>query len=375
MDAQRERSRLVLPKELRVRETLRLDCGRALTEFTIAYETYGELDSGRTNAIFLFHTLSSTHHAAGRHAPGDPKPGWWDAVIGPGKTLDTDRYCIISSNVLGGCAGSTGPGSTNPETGRPYGSRFPAITVGDIVRAQHCLVTALGIRRLHAVMGGCFGGFQALEWMVRYPQMVDRAVLIGTSTRASAHTIARNAVVREAIIMDARWDNGDYYEHEPPLRGMGLAAMIGMLIWMDRGVMESRFGRRRQAHGGYAYGYAPEFDVELFLKNVAEGAMGSMDPNSLLCLTRSMDYFDLESKGSSLPEVFRPVQATTLVISYDSDWRYPPAEGATMVDALKLCDVEARHVVLHSRFGHGAFLQEPRSLIEPVSEFLDARQP
>lgn len=351
---------------------LHLERGGVLPSFDLVYETYGRLNARRDNAILIFHTLSSSQHAAGKYHPEDARPGWWDAAIGPGRMLDTDRFCVISTAVLGG-GRSTGPASTDPHTSRPYGMSFPLLTIGDMVQSQRRLIRALGIRYLHAAVGGCLGGFQALEWMIRYPDMVSKAVLIGTAARCSAHTIARNALLRTAIMSDPAWRKGAYDIRHPPTRGIGLAAMLGMLIWLDPEIMEARYGRRKLPARPDAGYFGPEFEIEQFLQRVGKNAMGHMDPNSLLYLTRAMDDFDLAPDGGGLDAVLRPARARTLVVQYDSDWRYPPAEGRRIVEALKSNGRHARIEVLHSRFGHGAFIHDPASLAPLVHEFLDGR--
>src|SRR5262245_35858283 len=240
-------------------EPLRLDSGATLAPITLAYETYGELSLARDNAILLLHALSGDAHAAGRHTLADRKPGWWDAMVGPGRPFDTDRYFVICSNVIGGCQGSTGPSSIDPATGRPYGARFPVVTVADMVRAQARLLDQLGIRQLLAVAGGSMGGFQALEWATAYPDRVRGAILLATSARSSVQTLAWNAIGRRAIMSDPRWRGGDYYSSEPPTDGLAVARMIGHITYLSEPSLERKFGREYRKSDGPQFSLGPEF--------------------------------------------------------------------------------------------------------------------
>ncbi len=354
--------------QLHLDEPLLLDGGRALPEYVVNFETYGTLSAARDNAILVCHSLTSRAHAAGRHAPDDPQPGWWDAAIGPGKMLDTKRYFVICADVLG-AGQSTGPASPDPETGRRYGVRFPVITVRDMVRAQHRLVQRLGIDRLHAVIGGCMGGQQAVEWAITYPAMVGNAVVITTTPATSAHTIAIFSVMRHLIRADPDWNAGDYYGRSVPVAGLGAAVAAAVPLWMSREAMEAKFGRRSS---GYRYTLGPEFEVESFIARLVAQARHDIDPNGLMYLMRAVEYFDLEREYGDLEAAFRPVSARVLFVSYRRDWRYPAAEAERMREAITAAGGDARHLVLDSAMGHGAFLYDLGDLAARVSGFLGA---
>lgn len=356
------------PHQLRLDEPLPLDGGRTLPEYVMNFETYGTLSAARDNAILVCHSLTSRAHAAGRRAPDDPQPGWWDAAIGPGKMLDTTRYFVICADALG-AGQTTGPASPDPETGRRYGVRFPVITVRDMVRAQHRLVQRLGIERLHAVIGGCMGGQQALEWAIAYPGMVRNAVVITTTPATSAHTIAIFSVMRHLIRADPQWAGGDYYGRSFPVDGLNAAVAAAVPLWMSREAMESRFGRRSS---GYRYTLGPEFAVEAFIGRLVAQARHELDPNGLMYLMRAVEYFDLEREYGSLEAAFTPVSARAMFVSYRQDWRYPAAEAERMHQAMTAAGGDARHLVLDSAMGHGAFLYEVGGLAARVSGFLDA---
>jgi homoserine O-acetyltransferase len=360
---------IVSTKLERFEVPLPLDCGRELRDVTMAYETYGRLSPARDNVILVCHGLTGDANAAGRHHASDRKVGWWDAAIGPQRMLDTDQYFIVCPNVIGGCGGSTGPASIDPGTGAPYAMSFPVVTVADMVRAQRLLLDRLGIPKLQAAVGGCLGGFQVLEWARLYPEDVDRAVVISATHRSSAHTLALWHILRRAITADASWNGGNYYGDAAPLAGLGLSMQIGMLIWMGREELDRRFGRTRE-HDGYSFTFGDDFEVERFLEQVDASASARFDPNSILYLTRAMDYFDLTRGYESLAEALTPVKATFLLVSYEHDWRYPPAEVDLIRQALQSNGILAEHVVLDSRFGHGAFLYDPDSLVPHVRRFI-----
>ncbi|NCC36669.1 MAG: homoserine O-acetyltransferase, partial [Chloroflexia bacterium] len=315
-------------------EPLALESGKMLGPVTLAYETYGQLNAERSNAILLLHALSGDAHAAGFYAPADHKPGWWDMMVGPGRPFDTDRYYIICSNVLGGCMGSTGPSSRDPRTGRPYAARFPVITIGDMVRAQARLVDALGIDQLMAVAGGSMGGFQALEWMTSNPERVRSAILLATAARSGTQTLAWNSIGRRAIMSDPRWRNGDYYGHEPPVDGLALARMIGHVTYLSEPALEQKFGRRLQHNDDLAFSLEREFAVESYLDYQGEVFNQRFDANSYLYITKAMDYWDLPGRYGNLDVAFNRVTGSTLLISFSSDWLYPTAESQAIADAL-----------------------------------------
>jgi homoserine O-acetyltransferase len=350
-------------------DSLELECGRALAPVTLAYETYGELNTARDNAVLVPHAFSGDAHAAGYHA-GDEKPGWWDIMIGPGKALDTDRYFVICSNVIGGCKGSTGPSSINPETGRPYGLSFPIVTIKDMVEAQRHLLDHLSIEKLLAVIGGSMGGMQVLQWAVSYPDRVALAVPIATSAYSSAQQVAFNEVGRQAIMSDPDWRGGDYYGKAGPQRGLALARMVGHITFLSDASMRQKFGRRLQDKAAYGYDFATDFQVESYLKYKGDSFVKRFDANSYLYLTKAMDYFDLSQSDGSLREAFADVRSRFLVISFSSDWLYPSYQSKEVVTALRQNNVEVVYTELQSEAGHDAFLLEPESLGRLLSGFL-----
>lgn len=349
---------------------LRLACGATLPRVDIAYETYGRLDAARSNAILLCHGLTADQHAVSRETAAGIRPGWWDKAIGPGRALDTQRYCVISTNALGSFGGSSSPASIDPRSGRRYGMRFPFITIADMADAQARFADALGIDRFHAVVGGCMGGFQALEWMRRHPCRLSRAIVISATARTSTHNIALWEVMREAIRRDPNWRGGDYYDGPRPEAGMALLAMFGALFWMDRATLAERFGLNTIDGRPLAYGFAPEFEIEAFLHRVGANAGNRLDANALLYLTRAIDYFDLARGHPDLGAALARVTSPTLFVSYSGDWRYPPDEIDAMHCTLLAAGGSSQHVVLESPWGHGGFLREPHRLQSLFHEFL-----
>lgn len=355
----------------RMATPLHLAGGGILKEWQAAYEAYGVLNAERDNAVLICHALTANAHAAGRHTPADKQPGWWNALIGAGKPFDTERFFVVCANVLGGCGGSTGPASPHPGDGRPYALRFPVVTIADMVDAQACLADQLGIRSFHAAAGGCLGGFQVLEWMARCPGRLRRAIVIGATPRTSAYTMALWHVMRAAIRLDPDFRNGDYYETgRPPLAGVNLGTAVGMLIRMSAEVMERKFARRLTRGARPGYTLAPEFEIEDFFRRIGQSGAGRCDANSLIYLTRAMDYFDLTAGGESLREVLRGFHGSTLLISYRSDWRYPPEQVDEIRAALAANGAPCEHRVLDSDFGHGAFIYDNQGVGDAVRNFL-----
>lgn len=348
---------------------LDLACGKTLPGFEVAYETYGTLNPARENAILVLHGLTGTQHAAGLALSGD-RPGWWDAAIGPGKAIDTDRYFVVSPNALGSYGGSTSPASPNPERNCAYGSDFPIVTIGDSVESQAQLADRLGIDRFHAIAGGCFGGFQAMEWMARYPARIGCSVVISATPRTSAHNTALWSVLRAAIRSDPNWNGGHYYDGPPPDAGLGLATMFGALFWMSREVFEAKFGLTRISGEVPEYGFESEYTVEAFLEGVSRNAAGRIDANALLYLTRAIDYFDLSRGHANLAESFAGYSAPTLLVSYTNDWRYPAEDMDEIAVALEHNGTPCRHETLDSPAGHGGFLYDTERLAPLLSAFL-----
>jgi homoserine O-acetyltransferase/O-succinyltransferase len=343
-----------------------LESGGRLGPITLAYETYGQLDKERSNAILVAHALSGDAHAAGYH-DGDKSPGWWDGMIGPGTALDTDKYFVIASNIIGGCMGSTGPSSPNPNTGRPYGSDFPIVSIKDMVDAQRHLLDHLGIHRLLSVVGGSMGGMQALQWMVSYPERIRSAIPISTALKHTPQQIAFNEVGRQAIMADPNWKGGDYYDSSPPARGLAVARMVGHITYMSEASMGEKFGRRlKESKKGVKF--SPEFEVEGYLENRGESFVRRFDANSYLYITKAMDYFDAGAGSST--GIFKGLRAKVLVIAFKSDWLYPAHQSQEIVKACKWAGVDATYCEVHSTYGHDAFLLETEEETRLIKHFL-----
>ena len=341
--------------------------GNVLSPVTLAYETYGSLNPDKSNCVLVLHALTGDAHAAGWHE-GDKHAGWWDNMIGPGKAFDTEKYFIVCSNVLGGCRGSTGPSSINPRTGKPYALDFPLITVRDMVNAQRHLVDHLGIDRLLAVAGGSMGGMQALQWIASYPERVRSVIPIATTATHSPQQIAFNEVGRQSIMSDPNWNDGNYYEGDPPAKGLAVARMVGHITYMSDISMDEKFGRRfRNSQSDFKFD--PEFEVEGYLQYRSENFIKRFDPNSYLYITKAIDYFDLVN-GTGLQELLRGVRARFLVIAFKSDWLYPAYQSQEIARACKRAGVEAIYAELHSTWGHDAFLIEVEEQAHLVKHFL-----
>ncbi|MEN9727659.1 MAG: hypothetical protein RL434_2025 [Pseudomonadota bacterium] len=350
---------LVSPKSMDFDTPLKLDSGAALDRFTLVYETYGELNAARDNAVLVCHALSGDHHAAGYHADTPHKPGWWDNCIGPGKPVDTRRFFVVCPNNLGGCAGSTGPLSLNPATGEPFGPDFPLVTVRDWVETQARLADALGIECWAAVMGGSLGGMQALQWAVDYPDRLRHAVVIAAAPRLSTQNIAFNEVARHAIRSDGDFHAGRYYEHGVvPARGLMLARMLGHITYLSDDVLMAKFGRELR-DGKLNYGYDIEFQIESYLRYQGESFVKRFDANTYLLMTKSLDYFDPAARfGDSLAKAVARTRAKFFVASFSSDWRFSPARSREIVRALLEADLDVSYVELESELGHDSFLLE-----------------
>ena len=351
-------------------EPLLLESGRRFGPITVRYETYGSLNDDRSNAILLLHAFSGDAHAAGRHAPEDRHPGWWDTMVGPGRAFDTDRYFVICSNVLGGCQGTTGPGSIDPATGRPYGLSFPVITIEDMVNVQYRLVRHLGIERLLAVAGGSMGGMQALQWAVSYPESVAGAIVLASTARLSAQGIAFNAVGRNAITSDERWNGGDYYGGEPPARGLAIARMVGHITYLSDASMHEKFGRRLQRRDEFGFDFSDQFEVESYLEYKGGSFVDRFDANTYLYLSKAIDYFDLGGKYGSLEEAFRNTTSKFLVVSFTSDWLYPSYQSKEIVVALMRRGKDVSYTELDCPYGHDSFLLETERQRPLISSFL-----
>ncbi len=351
--------------------TMPLDSGEVLGPITLAYETYGELNEDRSNAILICHALTGDAHAAGYHSPDDDKPGWWDDCIGPGKAFDTDRYFVICSNVIGGCQGSTGPSSVDPQSGKPYGLSFPVVTIGDMVRAQSYLLDFLGIDKLLTVAGGSMGGMQVLQWTVGYPDRVRSAMPLATTARHSPMLIAFSEVGRQAIYADPHWNRGDYYDGPLPTVGLALARMIGNITYLSEQSMQQKFGRRLQRER-FGYDFDTDFEVENYLHYKGNQFTSRFDANSYLYVTKALDYFDLGRRHGGLPAAFnRSADVMYLVVSFTSDWLYPTYHSKELVSALTAVGADVTYCNLKSTWGHDAFFLEVDTLSMLISNFLD----
>jgi homoserine O-acetyltransferase/O-succinyltransferase len=348
---------------------LPLDCGVTLLQVDVAYETYGTLNAARNNAILILHAFSGDAHAAGVSSDTG-QPGWWSSMIGPGLAFDTDKYFVISSNVLGGCRGTTGPSSISPLTGEPYAMRFPVITIADMVRLQKMLIDYLGIERLLAVAGGSMGGMQALQWAASYPGSLAAAIPIATTSRHSAQQIAFNEVARQAIMSDADWNDGDYYHGNLPARGLAVARMVGHITYMSDASMRQKFGRRLRDKDAFGFDFSVDFEVESYLRYRGSQFVGRFDANSYLYITKAMDYFDLLGTHQSLGDVFTGSAVRFLVLSFTSDWLYPTYQSLEVVSALRSRNVNTAYSELDSSYGHDAFLLETKQQSEMISGFL-----
>ena len=352
-----------------VNQPLALDGGQTLASYTIAYQTWGTLNAEKSNAILVFHALSGDSHVSGEHEDG--RTGWWDLMVGPGRAFDTDRYFIICANVLGGCKGSTGPGSTNPATGKPYATTFPVITIHDMVRAQRPLLAFLGIGKLHAVTGGSMGGMLALAFTQLYPEMSDRAIVLASAHANHAQAIAWNKIGRRAIMNDPLWHDGNYYDSPqgPPKHGLAVARMIGHVTYISEGAMDRKFGRALQSAEKESFTFGVDYSVESYLAYQGQVFHQRFDANSYLYITRAIDYFDFTAKANGdLAAAFAATRARFLFLSYDADWLYSPERMEAMAIAARASGREAAHHKIHAPLGHDAFLVQK----EPQTELIAA---
>ncbi len=349
-------------------EEFLLESGLKISTLKIAYETYGELNDDKTNAVLICHSLSGDAHVAGYHQ-GDKKPGWWDDMIGPGKAFDTDKYFVVCSNVIGGCKGSSGPNSIAPETGKPYGLGFPIVSIKDMVEAQRKLLSFFGIEKLLSVCGGSMGGMQALQWAVSYPDEVLSCIPIATTYKHSAQQIAFDEVGRQAIMTDPTWQGGDYYEKEQPSAGLAVARMIGHITYMSNESMEDKFGRALKKEE-LGYEFTTEFEVEGYLRYRGDSFVKRFDANSYLYITKAMDYFDLQ-QDKKLHQAFKGIKTRFLVIAFSSDWLYPPSQSKDLVKAFKMNGIDVTYCEISSDYGHDAFLLEFNEETKLVKHFIE----
>lgn len=355
---------LVSPQSLQFDEPLALMCGRTLDQYELVYETYGQLNEACSNAILICHALSGHHHVAGYHSMDERKPGWWETCVGPGKVIDTNKFFVVCPNNLGGCHGSTGPMSINPQTGKNYGPDFPLMTVEDWVNSQKRLMDALNINCWAAVIGGSLGGMQALQWSVDYPEHVRHAVVIASAPKLSAQNIAFNEVARQSILSDPEFHGGCYYEHDTyPRRGLILARMVGHITYLSDDAMHAKFGRDLRT-GQFRFGYDIEFQVESYLRHQGEVFSKQFDANTYLLMTKTLDYFDpTRGKEGGLSDVLARAQCEFLVMSFTTDWRFSPERSEELVDALVASGKDVSYARIEAPQGHDSFLL-------PIADYL-----
>ena len=363
---------IVSPQKMHFDAPLALASGASLASYELAYETYGELNSARSNAVLICHALNASHHVAGSYEGQDKSLGWWDNMVGPGKPVDTNRFFVIGVNNPGSCFGSTGPMSINPATDRAYGSRFPVVTVEDWVHAQARLADRLGIERFAAVMGGSLGGMQALSWTLQYPQRIAHCVAIATTPKLTAQNIAFNDVARTAIQNDPDFHGGDYYAHGvKPRRGLGVARMVGHITYLSGADMAEKFGRVLR-HKDYGFSFDIEFEVESYLRYQGDKFSDYFDANTYLLITRALDYFDpAKPHGGDLVRALAPAQARFFLAAFTTDWRFAPAHTREIVQALIANGRDVAYIEVDAPHGHDAFLMTDPRYHRAVAAYFD----
>jgi homoserine O-acetyltransferase len=356
---------IVTPQTMHFDAPLALVCGRTLEQYDLIYETYGELNADKSNAILICHALSSDHHAAGYHSMEDRKPGWWEACIGPGKVIDTNHFYVVSLNNLGGCKGSSGPTSIDPATGKAYGPDFPIVTVKDWVRSQALFADKLGIDTWQAVIGGSLGGMQVLQWTIDYPDRIKNAAVIASAPKLTAQNIGFNEVARQAIMTDPEFHEGRYSEHGVvPRRGLMLARMLGHITYLSDDSMRDKFGRELR-EGRINYGFDVEFQVESYLRYQGQSFVDRFDANTYLLMTKALDYFDPAADyDDDLSKALSHAQSNFLVISFSSDWRFASERSREIVRALRNNNHNVSYADIEAPHGHDAFLL-------PIQHYLD----
>ncbi len=365
---------IVTPRNFVIEEGLKLQCGQVLAPITLCYEVYGTLSENADNAILIEHALSGDAHVAGYHSPDDEKPGWWETMVGPGKTFDTNKYFIVCSNIIGGCSGSTGPSSINPKTGKRYGMDFPLVTIADMVHAQKKLMDHLKIKKWLCVAGGSMGGMQVLRWALLYPDCLVSAIPIATSSRISPQSIAFNWVGREAIMSDPAWNNGNY--EEQPDKGLAIARMLAHITYLSEESMRRKFGRKLQFSKDYSFDFDKDFSVESYLEHQGMRFVERFDANSYLYITRAIDYFDVTDKtGGDMAKGLEKMKCKCLVVSFTSDWLFPPEQSREMVRGMLKNGLDVSYCNIESSYGHDAFLLEDDTLGRLVSNFLSNLEP
>ena len=355
---------IVKPNFVNIEQGLNLDCGKTLDNFSLIYETYGNLNQEKNNAILICHALSGDHHAAGYHSVDDKKPGWWDSCIGPGKPFDTNKFFVVSLNNIGGCMGSTGPNTVDKNTGNEYGPDFPIVTVNDWVKSQKLLADYLGIDAWACVIGGSLGGMQAMQWAISYPDKIKNSIIIASAAKLSAQNIAFNEVARQAIITDPEFHNGRYNNFGVvPKRGLSIARMLGHITYLSDDSMRQKFGRDLR-EGKLHFGYDVDFQVESYLRYQAQAFVERFDANTYLLMTKALDYFDPAQKYSgNLSQAFKDTKARFLVVSFTSDWRFSSSKSHEIVKYLVKARKNVSYSEIESNNGHDAFLM-------PIPQYL-----
>lgn len=363
---------LVTPQTIHFDDPLSLDSGQVLDEYDLIYESYGQLNKDKSNAILICHALSSDHHAAGYNSMEDRKPGWWEVCIGPGKPIDTNRFFVVCPNNLGGCKGSSGPVTLNPKTGKTYGPDFPVVTVRDWVQSQARLADKLGIIKWKAVIGGSLGGMQAAQWAIDLPDRLENAVVIAATPKLSAQNIAFNEVARQAIMSDPEFHEGRYYDHNTlPRRGLMLARMLGHITYLSDDAMRAKFGRELR-EGKLNFGFDVEFQVESYLRYQGKSFVDQFDANTYLLMTKTLDYYDPAGDfNNNLSAAFKNSLARFLIISFTSDWRFSPARSREFVKALLDSDKDVSYAEIEANHGHDAFLMPIPKYLEVFHAYMD----
>lgn len=361
---------VVVPADFVSAQPFRFELGGEIPGFTLRYETYGRLNADASNAVIIEHALTGDHHVAGKHAADDRKPGWWDSLVGPGKPVDTNRFFVIGVNTLGGCRGSTGPGSINPVTGEPYGVRFPQMTLGDMVRAQARLLDFLGIRKLHAAIGGSMGGMKAMLWAELFPDRVDRLVLMACAARQNAQAIAFNEVGRNAILLDPEWRGGAYPAGGGPRSGLAVARMMAHITYLSEPSLDRKFGRARHPDASAENPFGVEFQVESYLRHQGRAFLDRFDANTYLYITKAVDRFHLDAE-KPLREVVANWRARALVLGFSTDWLYAPALNREIAEAMREAGRDAEYVEIETDAGHDGFLLPSDALHSAVRVFLE----
>lgn len=362
---------IVKPKLFHCKDELSLTCGKKLKEFKLIYETYGELNQKKTNAIFIPHALSGNHHVAGKYKKTDKYSGWWENMVGPNKPIDTNKFYVIGINNLGGNDGSTSAKSINPETKKPWGSSFPIVTVKDWVNSQKRLIEHLGIKKLFAIVGGSLGGMQAIQWSINFPDSVAKVLCIAAAPSLTAQNIAFNEIARQAILQDDDFFKGDFYQlKKKPKKGLRLARMLGHITYLSNDTMDKKFGRKL-INKQYNYNFKKNYEIESYLSYQGDKFASNFDANTYLRMTKALDYFDLEKNfKKKLSQIFKKIKAHYLVIAFSSDWRFPPSRSKEIVKALLDNNLKVTYAEIKASTGHDAFLLESKHYHNLITNYL-----